>query len=247
MPRIASPTATATASAIRAEIFEATRLTASAGIAPNKFLAKVASDWNKPNGQCVVSPSKVDAFLLPLPVGKIPGVGKVMRQKLADLGIVTAGDLRSLSLEELDARFGRFGRRLHERARGIDERPVQPRQDAQSISAEDTFESDLPLDELEPAIRRLAEKAWLASGKTRRVGHTVVLKLKTAQFRILTRSFTPESRPATLAEFIAIALALRERVDLPASTRYRLAGVGLAGFREREDGEQVSLFADVQE
>ncbi|MGH8031930.1 MAG: DNA polymerase IV, partial [Luteimonas sp.] len=243
-PKIASPSATATAQSIRAQIRDQTQLTASAGIAPNKFLAKIASDWNKPDGQWVIRPTQIEAFLTPLPVGCIPGVGRVMENKLAELGIVTVGDLRTLSSEELDARFGSFGRRLFDRARGIDERAVQPDQPVQSISAEDTFEHDVPLTDTTDAIRRLAEKAWLATRKTERIGGTVVLKLKTAQFRVLTRSFTPDAPPSSLEQVIEIALALRDRVDLPASTRYRLVGVGLSGFRERDDAQmQTALFA----
>src|SRR5690606_30965194 len=228
-PKVPSPSATESARMIRAEIREATALTASAGIAPNKFLAKIASDWNKPDGQFVVKPSQVEAFLTPLPVGRIPGVGKVMERKLGELGVATVGDLRALPLEALQARFGSFGASLYRRARGIDERPVEPDQPVQSISSEDTFERDLRLEELEAPLRRLAGKAWEASRKTPRVGRTVVLKLKTSDFRILTRSHTPDVPPASLDEFTAIALALRERVQLPAGTRYRLAGVGLAG------------------
>jgi DNA polymerase IV len=243
-PRIASPSATATAQAIRAEIREQTRLTASAGAAPNKFLAKIASDWNKPDGQFVIRPEQVEAFLTPLPVGRIPGVGRVMEARLARLGVATVGDLRGVPAHVLEQRFGSFGRRLAQRARGIDERPVDPDQPVQSISAEDTFASDLRLDELEPAIRRLAEKAWLARRKTERVGHTVVLKLKTESFRILTRSHTPDAPPTTLEGFTAIALALRDRVELPAATLYRLVGVGLSGFRDRDEARppQPGLF-----
>ena len=244
-PKIPSPSATATAQSIRAQIRDETSLTASAGIAPNKFLAKIASDWNKPDGQFVIKPAQVEAFLTPLPVAKIPGVGKVMEKKLAEIGIVTVGDLRAFSADELQLRFGTFGRRLHLRAQGIDERAVEPDQPVQSISAEDTFEQDLPLYEFEPAIRRLAEKTWLATRRTERIGRTVVLKLKTAQFRILTRSFTPEAPPASLEELVAIALSLRDRVGLPGATRYRLVGVGLSGFRERDESDtQGSLFGD---
>ncbi len=231
-PKIHAPSATAIAETIRATIREETSLTASAGVAPNKFLAKIASDWNKPDGQFVIRPQQVEAFLTPLPVARIPGVGKVMQAKLAELGIETVGELRIRSVDELEQRFGSFGARLFERARGIDERPVEPNQPVQSISAEDTFERDLPLEELEPTIRRLAEKTWQASRRTERVGRTVVLKLKTAQFRILTRSHTPDAPPASLRQFADIAVSLRDRVDLPAETRYRLVGVGLGGFRE---------------
>ena len=242
-PKTDLPSATAIAETIRGQIREETALTASAGVAPNKFLAKIASDWNKPDGQFVIRPAQVEAFLKPLPVARIPGVGKVMQGKLAELAIETVGDLRALSAEELEGRFGSFGRRLYERARGIDERVVEPNQPVQSISAEDTFEHDLPLEELGPTIRRLADKTWEAARRTERVGRTVVLKLKTAQFRILTRSHTPESPPASLQQFVDIAVSLLERVDLPAETRYRLVGVGLGGFRDREAGfAQNSLF-----
>ncbi len=237
------PTATAIAETIRTQIREETSLTASAGVAPNKFLAKIASDWRKPDGLFVVRPHQVEGFLTPLPVGCIPGVGKVMLGKLQALGIETVGDLRTLPREELEQRFGSFGGSLFRRARGIDERPVEPNQPVQSISSEDTFARDLPIGELDEAIRQLAGKTWEATRKTERVGHTVVLKLTTAQFRILTRSFTPDVAPTSVEEFTAIALSLRDRVDLPPDTLYRLVGVGLSGFREREEVvEQGSLF-----
>ncbi|HUD40946.1 MAG TPA: DNA polymerase IV [Dokdonella sp.] len=241
-PRSGLPSATAVAERIRAEIREETALTASAGVAPNKFLAKIASDVRKPDGLFVIRPHQVLDFLTPLPVERIPGVGKVMQGKLAALGIVTVGDLRALDVAELDRRFGRFGRRLHERAHGIDERPVDPHQPVQSISSEDTFSEDLVLGELEPAIRQLAEKTWAATRRTARIAHTVVLKLKTAQFRILTRSHTLEAAPRSAEQVQTLALALRERVDLPAATRYRLVGVGLSGFRDPEEDGQGSLF-----
>ncbi|HRN61359.1 MAG TPA: DNA polymerase IV, partial [Luteimonas sp.] len=116
-PKIASPSATATAQAIRERIREDTRLTASAGVAPNKFIAKIASDWNKPDGLFVVKPAQVEAFLTPLPVAKIPGVGKVMQGKLEQIGVATVGDLRGFTQEELQARFGSFGAALYRRAR----------------------------------------------------------------------------------------------------------------------------------
>ncbi len=236
--------ATEIAQQVRTQIRDETGLTASAGIAPNKFLAKIASDWRKPDGQFLIAPSRVDAFLLPLPVSRVPGVGKVMEAKLAQLGIATVGDLRQRPLEELQAHFGSFGHGLYNRARGIDERPVEPDQEVQSVSSEDTFSEDLALEALDPEIVRLAEKTWTATRRTERIARTVVLKLKTSQFRILTRSFTPESPPASAAELAAIALALRARVQLPEATRYRLVGVGLSGFRDRDEAPtQSDLFA----
>lgn len=245
-PKGGQATATEVAQAIRAQIREETQLTASAGVAPNKFLAKIASDWRKPDGLFVIRPHQVFDFLTPLPVGCIPGVGKVAQQRLEALGVKTVGDLRTLDLAVLHEAFGSFGLRLHERAQGIDERPVEPDQPVQSISSEDTFPRDVPLDEIEPMIRTLAEKTWAASRKVERVGRTVVLKLKTAQFRILTRSHTPEVPPASLEHFTDIALSLRERVELPPQTRYRLVGVGLGNFRDRDTllPPQAALFPD---
>ena len=170
------PTATLEARRIRGQIRQELNLTASAGVAPNKFLAKLASDWRKPDGLFVIRPEDVDAFLLPLPVGRLPGVGKVTGEKLAKLGIETVEGLRKLDLPALEQNFGRYGLRLHELARGIDENEVIPDRPTQSISVEDTFEQDVPLAETEPMIRRLAGKLWSASRKESRVARTVVLK-----------------------------------------------------------------------
>ncbi len=243
-PEHEPPSATAIAELIRAQIREETQLTASAGVAPNKFLAKIASDWNKPDGIFVIRPHQVFDFLTPLPVGCIPGVGKVMQQKLATLGIATVGDVRGVPVEQLQRIFGRFGLRLHERAQGVDAREVEPDQPVQSISAEDTFERDVLIDALVPTIHRLAEKTWQSASKQERIGRTVVLKLKTEAFRIITRSHTPDAPPASLAQLTEIAVDLLARVELPAHTRYRLVGVGLSGFRDRNDEPpQPQLFA----
>lgn len=237
--------ATEIATRIRAQILEEVRVTASAGIAPNKFLAKVASDIRKPNGQFVIKPADVESFLEDLPVERIPGVGKVTHERLRSLGATTVGRLRLVSKEELQREFGKYGTRLHELSRGIDERAVVPDRPTQSISAEDTFETDVPLEDTASAIRRLAMKTWDAACRETRIGHTVVLKLKTSDFRILTRSLTPPVPPASLDELTRIALALRERVALGADVRYRLVGVGLGNFREPEEDvpAQAALFA----
>ncbi len=207
-------TATKVASTIRQQIREELNLTASAGVAPNKFLAKIASDWRKPNGLFVIQPAEVEDFLRPLPVGRIPGVGKVTEEKLRKLGLRLVGEVRARTLEELSTHFGRYGQRLYELARGIDNSPVVPNRPTQSISAEDTFEQDVLLAETEPMIRRLAEKTWAASRKESRIARTVVLKLKTAQFHVLTRSQTPASPPASCEELTRIALSLRDKVTL---------------------------------
>jgi len=237
------PTATRVARAIREQIREELNLTASAGVAPNKFLAKIASDWRKLDGLFVIQPEEVDSFLLPLSVGRLPGVGKVTEEKLKMSDIQTVEDLRKLDLPTLEGRFGRYGVRLHELARGIDNNEVIPDRPTQSVSAEDTFESDVPLIEIEPMIRRLAEKAWTASRKEVRIARTVVLKLKTSEFKILTRSHTPHAPPSSCEQLTDIALSLRERINLSPKQRFRLVGVGLSNFCDPDDASiQSALF-----
>jgi DNA polymerase-4 len=238
------PTATRVAITIREQIRQELNLTASAGVAPNKFLAKLASDWRKPDGLFVIQPEEVDSFLLPLPVSRLPGVGKVTEKRLEELGMRAVKDLQALDRSTLENAFGRYGLRLYELARGIDNNQVVPNRPTKSISAEDTFERDVALSETEPMIRRLAETVWAASRKESRIARTVVLKLKTSEFNILTRSHTPESPPSSCEELTTIALGLRDRVQLRLGQLFRLVGVGLSNFDEPEDrGSQQFLFA----
>jgi DNA polymerase IV len=225
-------TATLVARTIREQIRQELNLAASAGVAPNKFLAKLASDWKKPDGLFVIQPDEVDGFLISLPIGRLPGVGKVTEEKLQKLEIKTVGQLKSLDREVLEQQFGRFGLRLYELARGIDQNEVVPDRPTKSISAEDTFEEDVPIDETESMIRRLAEKVWAASRKETRIPRTVVLKLKTKEFKILTRSHTPASPPSSCEELTEIVLGLRRKVGLGDKQYFRLVGVGLSNFEE---------------
>src|SRR6266478_83655 len=237
------PAATQVARTIREQIRLELSLTASAGVAPNKFLAKIASDWKKPDGLFVIQPEEVDSFLLPLPVGRIPGVGKVTEEKLKQLEVQTVRDLRRMDLAALEGRFGRYGVRLYDLARGIDKSEVVPDRPTRSVSAEDTFEQDVLLAEMEPMIRKLAEHTWTASRKESRIARTVVLKLKTSDFKILTRSHTPGSPPSSCEELTNIALSLLERVALGSQQRFRLVGVGLSNFHDPDDGAiQPTLF-----
>ena len=235
--------ATAVATAIRQAIRDELSLTASAGIASNKFLAKIASDWRKPDGQFVIRPGQVEAFLTPLPVRKIPGVGKVLNGKLGKLGIRNVGELRARPLAELQQRFGNLGLHLYRRARGIDDSAVVPNRPVQSISAEDTLADDRPLADLPALLAPLAHKVWQSAARHTRRGRTVVLKLKTSEFRILTRSQTPPQPPANEAELLAIGQALFSRVDTPAATRFRLLGIGLSNFQD-EASPQPGLFQE---
>jgi DNA polymerase IV len=229
------PTATLVAKTIRRQIREELNLTASAGVAPNKFLAKIASDWKKPDGLFVIQPHEVQAFLLPLPVGRIPGVGKVTEAHMEKVGIKVVGDIYTIELATLEAVFGRWGTRLYELARGIDHNPVVSNRIRKQITAEDTFQEDLPLSECEPHIRRLAERVWKASQFNARLAKTVVLKLKTKEFSSLTRSSTPEAPPSSYEEFEGIALGLCGRVELGPRQLYRLVGVGLSNFQKDEE------------
>jgi DNA polymerase-4 len=237
------PSATYVARMIREQIREELQLTASAGVAANKFLAKIASDWKKPNGLFVIKPEEAMDFLTPLPVDRLPGVGKVTARRLSDLGVRTVGEIRRFEAGELQKQFGRYGIRLYELARGIDDNPVQSNRPTQSISAEDTFESDVPLGETDTMIRRLAEKVWQGSRNEPRIARTIVLKLKTAEFSILTRSHTPALPPASCEELTNIALGLREKVKANAGQKFRLVGVGLSNFRDvAADRDETLLF-----
>jgi DNA polymerase-4 len=233
------PTATIVAKTIRRQIWEELNLTASAGVAPNKFLAKIASDWKKPNGQFVIQPHEVQTFLIPLPVGRIPGVGRVTESRMAGVGINTVGDIYAMEMCALEEHFGRYGSRLYELARGIDHNPVVSNRVRKQISAEDTFPDDLPLEECEVHIRRLAEKVWAASRENARGAKTVALKLKTKEFSSLTRSLTLAAPVSSSDEFATIALTLCRRVDFGPQQLYRLAGVGLSNFQS--DAQSVEL------
>ncbi|MEZ5491436.1 MAG: DNA polymerase IV [Gammaproteobacteria bacterium] len=147
--------ASLTAAEIRARVAAEIGITVSAGIAPNKFLAKIASDWNKPDGQFVIEPEELDSFVRRLPVQKLFGVGKVTARKLADLGIHTCDDLRLLSQVGLERQFGSFGARLHALCRGIDRREVEPSRIRKSVSVENTFAADLP--DLDACLNALPE------------------------------------------------------------------------------------------
>jgi DNA polymerase-4 len=212
-------------------------------VAPNKFLAKIASDWKKPDGLFVIQPHEVQGFLLPLPVGRIPGVGKVTEERMKSVGVATVGDLHAMDHSTLEQHFGRYGRRLYELARGIDENPVVANRSSKSLSAEDTFEKDIPLAETEPVVRRLAEKVWLASRQNARMARTVVLKLKTKEFSTLTRSLTPPVMPMSAEALGDVAVALCGRTEFGPEQLFRLVGVGLSNFQVEAQAD-TPLFGD---
>jgi len=230
------------ARAIRAQIREELRLTASAGVAPNKFLSKIASDWQKPNGLTEIRPEDVEGFLAELPVSKLPGVGKVTQERLERIGITLVGQIRSHGRSGMEMALGRSGLRLFEFSCGIDDRDVVADRPTKSISAEDTFAADVALKETAPTLVRLAERVWSLTEAEGRPARTVVLKLKTSDFRILTRSHTPGAPIASADEFVEIAVGLLDRVELDPETTYRLVGVGMSNFFDSENPLQPSLF-----
>lgn len=174
------------AQSIRNDIHNETGLTASAGIAPNKLIAKIASDWNKPNGQCVVSPSRIDAFMRELPVRRIWGIGPKSGERLSKLGVETCADLQAYSQADLVQHFGSFGLELYQLCRGIDERPVEPNRIRKTLSIEHTFRDDLESynackEQLERQHQELLEDLR-STAPDRRIAK-LVIKLKFSDFR----------------------------------------------------------------
>ncbi len=182
------PSATEVAMRIREDIFQPPALTASAGVAPNKFLAKIASDWHKPNGICVIKPSQVQGFIQDLPLKKIPGVGKVTQEKLKSLNLETLGDLQQIDEALLIQHFGKYGRRLFLYAQGIDERPVEVERERQQISKETTFDDDLHLNQCRPYWEPLLGQVWQSLQKKQLSARGVTVKLKLKNFQVMQHS-----------------------------------------------------------
>jgi DNA polymerase-4 len=225
-------TAWLTAKAIRADILAETGLTASAGISYNKFLAKLASDHRKPNGQFAVTPEMGADWVETLPVSRFHGVGPVTAEKMKRLGIETGADLRSKSLEFLERHFGSSAGWYYAIARGVDERPVNPNRTRKSSGSETTFDRDLTeVGEIEAGVLRMAEDVWHWCEKRQAFGRTVTVKVKYGDFQQITRS---RSQPAAVATQSALHQAALEliRLVLPAEKGIRLVGVTVSNFVE---------------
>lgn len=222
--RLHNNTATAIARALKQEIYAQTGLTSSAGVSVNKFLAKIASDWQKPDGLTVISPTRVASFVRGLPVTKIPGVGKVNARKLHDLGIKTCADLQTWEEHILVKRFGKFGAVLLERAFGRDDRPVQPATVRKSLSVEKTYMEDL---QTAPAFAK--EIAALFAELTQRLAkagearpiYGIFIKVKYADFVITTKQAT--NLPCAVDEFQRLFADLYRSRRAPV----RLLGLGV--------------------
>lgn len=243
-PGIAS--ATEVARLIRARIRAETGLTASAGVSYCKFLAKMASGLNKPDGQAVILPGQGAAFVAALPVARFHGVGPATAARMERLGIRTGADLRARDLAFLTAAFGKAGRWYHDIARGIDPRPVQPDRPRKSIGTEDTFDTDLS----DPArvtaeARRLADRVWQQAQARGLSGRRVTLKVRYADFRQITRSRTAPALLPDGAALVEAALHLLAPL-LPPDRPIRLIGVTLgalsAGRAQADAAQQLSLW-----
>jgi len=231
--------ATRIAQDIRRRVWQQLRITVSAGVAPNKFLAKIASDWKKPDGLFVITPAQVDEFVLGLPVTKLHGVGRVTAEKLQRMGVRTCADLRARNRLDLLRDFGSFGERLWGLAHGIDERPVQVESRRQSVSVENTYDRDLP--DLAACLERLPE---LLQELTRRMARLdsryrpgkPFVKLK---FHDFTQTTLEQSGAglelADYADLLAVAFARGKRP-------VRLIGVGVRLIDSRDQAEQLRLF-----
>jgi len=235
------PTAWATAKEIRARILEETGLTASAGISYNKFLAKLASDHRKPNGQFAVTPGMGEAWVENLPVAEFHGVGPVTAAKMLSLGISTGADLKAQSLTFLLEHFGRSGSWYYEIARGRDERAVNPNRERKSSGSETTFADDLtdPV-AIEAGVLAMANDVWDWCEKTGARGRTVTVKVKWADFRLCTRSRSLPSPVSRQEALHACSLTLIRSV-YPPRAGIRLVGVTLSNFRRDETEPEGQL------
>lgn len=231
---------------IKTRIKEDTSLTCSIGIAPNKFLAKIASDIDKPDGLTIITGDKVQKFLSTLSVGKLPGVGDKTLKELKKLGIRFASDILKYPKEAFKKRFGKFGQRLIELAKGIDESKVTPYTQAKSISSEDTLPEDT--NNLEVLKRWLMSQAEVVGRRLRKAnlkGRTITLKLKYSDFRSVTRSRTINMPSNATKTIFDTASTLLENCGLPA--KVRLVGVGVSNFEEPAIQYQLFDSGDIAE
>ncbi|MGF7146572.1 DNA polymerase-4 [Sphingomonas zeicaulis] len=230
------PSATATAEEIRARILADTALTASAGISYNKFLAKLASDQNKPNGQCVITPAQGAAFVAALEVGRFHGIGPRTAEKMNRLGIFTGADLRAHDLAFLQANFGKAGRWYHAIARGEDDRAVTPDRPRKSSGSETTFARDLATPaEVEQGVAAMVDDVWGWCERSGGSGRTVTLKIRYADFQQVTRSRTLAGSVDSRATLFETAVAL-VRGLYPLRAGIRLIGVTLSKLEDPDDG-----------
>ena len=236
------PSATEVAMRIREDIFQATGLTASAGVAPNKFLAKIASDWHKPNGICVIKPSQVQNFIQDLPLKKIPGVGKVTQEKLKILQLETLGDLQQIEEAMLIQHLGKYGKQLFLYAQGIDDRPVQAERERQQISKETTFDDDLTLTQCQNYWSKLMDQVWQSLEKKQLCARGVSAKLKLKNFQVLQHSKSFKQPLENQKQLEDVLQKLLIEMQIPEHFQFRLIGVGVYQLSDQLDQPQLSLW-----
>jgi DNA polymerase-4 len=237
------PLARDVALAIRFKIKEVTGLNASAGISYNKFLAKLASDHRKPNGQYVITPEMGPAFVEALPVNKFHGIGPATSAKMNSLGLYTGLDMRNQSLEFMQATFGKSGSYYYWISRGVDNREVQADRIRKSIGAENTFSTDLTeIEEMLSALQPLIDKVWQHCKEKGSRGRTITLKVKFADFELISRSRTTTGAVGSRGELESVSTGLL-RTLFPMQKAVRLLGISISGFID--DGNlldsQISL------
>jgi DNA polymerase IV len=246
--KINEVSATRVASAIKKEIVDETGLTASAGVAPNKFVAKIASDFKKPDGLTVVPPEKVLDFIRPLPVRRIPGIGPKSDAHMERLGIRTVADLAAQTQQWLEEHFGSFGDYLFEIARGIDDREVISSWERKSLGEEETFQQDLlEIPAIEFYLRQCAQNVFDQLTKEGKQARTITLKIKYHDFKTVTRRRTLEHFINSSDEIFAVARELLTRTDA-GRVKIRLAGISLSNFNETEksDSGKQLLFMETE-
>lgn len=234
--------ATYIAKEIKARILEKTQLRASAGVSYNKFLAKLASDYRKPDGLFVITPSEGAAFTENLSIDKFHGIGKVTAEKMHRLGIKTGLELKEKSEAFLRTHFGKMGSYYFQIARGIDDRPVEPDRIRKSVGSENTFEYDLEtLTELEEVLKPLIEEVWQWCERTQIYGRTVTVKIKFSDFQTVTRSI---SSSLLIREKAALEKLAIDRLREPFSKPVRLLGVSIHNLEDTRphEGQQLTLF-----
>jgi DNA polymerase IV len=237
------------AKAIRDAIKNELSLTASAGVSINKFVAKIASDINKPDGLTFIGPSRIEHFMETLTIEKFYGVGKVTAEKMRSLGLFTGADLKKLSEADLERNFGKSGKFFYKIVRGIDDREVQPNRETKSVGAEDTFATDLTtIEELKEELQKLAELVQRRLEKHQLKGRTITLKIKFHDFRVITRSHSITESTADTETIFRIAAQLMSGA-LDDQDRIRLLGISVSNFGEQLmpvtgaiSGGQLKLF-----
>jgi len=235
--------ATEIATMIRAKILGETGLTASAGISYNKFLAKLASDQRKPNGQFVITPRMGPSFVHDLAVGKFHGIGPATSAKMNALGIFTGMDMRNQTIEFMTANFGKAGAYYYWISRGIDERPVRANRVRKSVGAESTFSQDLAdYEALAAELRPLIEKVWRHCDITGARARTATLKVKFSDFELITRSRSV-AIIGSAGDLSSLALELLKQL-MPPKKAIRLIGISVSGFADPEPTDQLPLMLD---